>query len=177
MSTTKTFEHTFADTGITVVMRKVSPFLIQEARTRMMGLRPTPPVRTVTEEGPLFGTTETMEHDPDYIAEVKRWEENLDRQVMEFQISRGIVEIKASNWQDDVVELRETFKSMGIGDTLPTNDMVCYITYIASGTPDDLQEFVQSLATRSQPTQGAIEAAKDSFRANVPAQERVGRKN
>jgi len=173
----KTFTHEFTDTGVVVSLRKVNPFLMQEARSSLLAIKPEPPKREVTEEGPLKGTFEVMDTDPEYIKILKVWEEGIDNAIMEMQIKRGVVSVDVDGWEDEVVELRKEFDILGIADRLPKDDLVCYITYIACGTPQDLQEFVQSIAVRSQPTKEAVDASKESFRANTPKQGRVVSQN
>jgi hypothetical protein len=173
----KTFEHTFEDAGVTVQLRKVNPFMIQEARAALNTTRPKPPVRIVEEEGPLKGTEESMEHDPDYIKQVQEWEAEIDNRVMELQIKRGVVSISAPNWEEEVADLRALFDSLGNSSRLPKDDLVCYISLIASGTPQDLQDFIQVISMRSHPTEEAVQAAKESFRPQPSRQGRVGRQN
>lgn len=177
MSSTKTFEHTFVDTGITVELRKVNPFLIQEARNRLLKEKPKPPVIIIEDDGPLKNSEEINDTDPDYIEALKSWESKVDQSIMTLQIERGVVEVKNDTWKDDVAELRKTFGELGIADSLPDSDLVCFIAYIASGTPADLQEFIQNLSSRSAPTPEAIESAKESFRNNVQGKKSLGNQN
>jgi hypothetical protein len=37
------------------------------------------------------------------------------------------------------------------------------VTHICCASPEDLQEFYQAIATRSQPTEAAVEQYKESF--------------
>lgn len=166
-SSTKTFKHVFEDSGVEVLLRKTNPFISSETRTELNKLRPKPPVRIVTEDGPLKGREETMEHDPDYIAALRKFEAEVDQKIMQLQIKRGVVEIKVEGWQEEVAQLRADLAEVGAANSLPADDMVVYICYIAASTADDLQEFVAAIASRSQPTQEATDAAKETFRADL----------
>lgn len=177
MKVAKTFKHVFEDTGIEVTLRKVNPFLVQEARTSLVALKPEPPTREITEDGPLKGTFEVMDTDIDYIKELKAWEDGIDNVIMDMQIKRGVVSIDVENWEQEVTELRAEFATLRIADRLPEDDLVCFITYIACGTPQDLNEFVQAIAVRSQPTKEAVDAAKESFRAIPQGKRRVDSTN
>ncbi len=82
---------------------------------------------------------------------------------MQLQIKRSVVSIEVEGWQEEVAQLRQDMADIGAENTLPQDDMVAYICYIASSTAEDLQEFVSAVASRSQPTQEATDAAKESF--------------
>ena len=166
-SATRTFPFTFPDSGVVVQLKKVNPYITSEVRTMLSKGKPKPPVRIVQEEGPLKGTEEVMDHDPDYIEKLREWEAEIDEKVMQLQIKRGVVKIEVDDWKEEVAQLRADLEEIGAGGTLPEDDSVAYICYIASSTANDLQDFITAIAMRSQPTHEMEEAAKESFRANV----------
>jgi len=47
------------------------------------------------------------------------------------------------------------------------NDQIFYITHIACKSAEDIREFYEAIALRSQPTEAAIEQHKQSFRGDV----------
>ena len=160
---TKDFDFTFPDSGVTVKLKKVNPYITAEARAQLSRSRPKPPTRIITEDGPLKGKEETMEHDPDYIELLRKWEADVDERIMQLQIRRGVVSIEVDDWQDEVAQLRADMAEIGAAETLPEDDTVVYICYIASSTANDLQDFVAAVAMRSNPTQEAVDSAKESF--------------
>lgn len=166
-ASTRSFDFTFPDSGVTIKLRKVNPYIVAEARSQLNRSRPKPPTRIVTEEGPLKGTEEVMDRDPDYIEEVRKWEATVDERIMQLQIRRGVVEIKVENWKDEVQQLRDDMAEIGADKTLPTDDTVTFICYIAASTAEDLQDFIGAIAMRSQPSAEGVDAAKESFRASV----------
>ena len=70
----KSIIYEFKDTGVKVEMQKVSPFVATDARAMALSGKPQPPTRVVEEEGPLKGTAEVMDKDPEYLASVRLWQ-------------------------------------------------------------------------------------------------------
>jgi len=161
----KTFDFTFQDTSVRVKLRKVNPFVVYEARVAMNKSKPQPPQRTITDEGPLKGTTEVMDTDPTYLEQLRAWEEGIEEKILGLQIELGVVEILDPEWKKDVASFRKTMEGFGITD-LPKDDKTVYITRIASGTREDLVEFLAAISQRSQPTEVAVTAAQEIFRGN-----------
>lgn len=166
-SSTRAFSFTFPDSGVTVQLRKVNPYLAAEARSAMSKDRPQPPTRIVTEEGPLKGREEVMDRDPEYIKKLREWEAKVEEKLMLLQIRRGVVSIDVENWREEVAQLREDMAEIGVADSLPEDDAAAYICYIASATANDLQDFITTLATRSQPSSEEVDIAKESFPTDV----------
>ena len=161
----KTFDFTFPDTGVKVTLRKVNPFVVYETRTALFKTKPNPPVRLIEEDGPLKGTAEVMDTDPKYLEQLKEWEETIEEKVLHLQMELGVVEIHDTEWRKEVIDFRKTMKAFGVED-LPRDDKTVYITRIASGTREDLVEFLAAISQRSQPTEVAITAAQEIFRGD-----------
>jgi hypothetical protein len=164
----KVFEHEFKDTGIKVKLRKVNPLAMFEAKaTRMRNGRPKPPTRTITDEGPLQGTEEVMDTDPTYIQSLIDFERKVDEQMLELQIKLSVVEVMDSDWQKEAKEYRQTLEEFGASEGLPESDLALYISRLACGTAEDLQEFINAINVRSQPSAEGVQASVDTFRDNV----------
>ena len=174
----KTFTYEFQDSGVKVVYKRVSPFIGAEIRAETQRNRPSLPTRIVDEEGPLKGTVEEIPPTPEYIEELRRWEQKSNEFLMRFQIKRAIVEIlEPDDWREQVEEYRlerelyieemtklnATFKV----DPLPEDDVLVFITYIAMATQDDMNEFVRAVSTRSIATDETVAGVKDSFRTSL----------
>lgn len=159
-------EHTFKDSGITVRFRRIAPMTQQALRGAVLREmpRPEPPVVT-TELG-----DEPNDADPDYAARLAAWDEAVklafNARLFKLACLNCEVEIDAALLE----ETRHNLAAIGVAwetDAALTddeNDRVCYIEHVACATPEDMQEFYQSIIRRSVPTEAAIQEHTDSFR-------------
>ena len=172
--------HTFRDSGITVKLHKLSPMTSQEIMTAVQRERadskPEPPMVEIDYgkgkiDEPHYGH-------PHYQDRLQRWQAECNAEAnrrlfklaclaaVEMEMTaevqaaiarkKRLMRIAAKlEWEDDPdLELEE-------------NNQIFYITHIACASPDDVQEFYQAIALRSQPTEAAIEQHKASFRGDV----------
>lgn len=174
----KSIIYEFKDTGVKVEMQKVSPFVATDARAMALSGKPQPPTRVVEEDGPLKGTAEVMDKDPEYLASVRLWQRRADELLMRLQIRLGVKQvIEPENWKelvdayrlerDLVTEELQKINPDYKPDPLPEDDMTVFILFVAVGSGEDLQEFVKEISQRSYPTGEVLENAKESFRPNV----------
>lgn len=170
--------HEFKDTGVTVELQKVSPFVITDVRALAQQSRPKPPTRIVEEDGPLQGTVEVMQTDPQYIETLRQWERKANELVMRMQIRLGVKSvIDPVNWKEKVEEYRfqrelmieelKAFKADYNPEPLPEDDLTIFILFVACGSTEDVKEFTEEITRRSYPTGETLEAARDSFRPNI----------
>lgn len=172
--------HTFRDSGIAVKLRKLSPMtsqdIVAQCRRDLADSEPKPPIVEIDYgQGTI---KEPNRGDPTYTRLHAEWETEVNKLANErlfklaaldaveitigaeerAQIARAkrIMKIAAHiDWQDDP-ELTEA-----------ENLQYFYIRHIACGSPEDVQEFYQAVATRSQPTEAAIERHKETFPRDV----------
>ncbi len=172
------FQHTFKDSGAVILCQKVPTFIASTARAAAQQGRPKPPVRVVTEEGPLMGSEEVMDKDPAYLDQVRFWNLKANELLMKMQIKRAVVEvIEPKDWLDRVAEYRldrEEFdnelKKLNpdyMPEPVPEDDLTCFVLFVAAATQEDMNEFADAISKRSYPNGEVLEAAKDSFRSNV----------
>jgi elongation factor G len=64
-------------------------------------------------------------------------------------------------------EYRQTLEEFGASEGLPESDLALYISRLACGTAEDLQEFINAINVRSQPSAEGVQASVDTFRDNV----------
>ena len=83
----KQFKHTFSDSGAVILCQKVPTFIASTARAAAQQGKPKPPVRVVTEEGPLMGSEEIMDKDPAFLDQVRLWNLKSSELLMKMQIS------------------------------------------------------------------------------------------
>lgn len=156
--------YVFKDTGETVMIRKVSPLLVIKLRERFPA--PKPPLQTVDYgDGPKQEQNPT---EPGYLLAVQDYEQTMERRVRNLLIQRGVV----IDWDDEkksrLAELRAWWKETYNEDLDDLDDTFAYVSYICVGSDSDLEELVNVLIKRSQPSPEGVEAAQERFKSPVP---------
>lgn len=155
-------EFTFQDTGVTVRIRKVSPLLVAELQKRFPA--PKPPLNRV-----MIGDEtrlEANEADPDYQATLQEYQLMLELKMRRLLIRFGVEYTLTAEDLEKVDSLRAYWKIENEVE-LPESDLEAFISYVAIGTPEDLQDLTEAIMRRSQPTPAATEEAVNSFRPKV----------
>ncbi len=155
---------TFEDTGVKVHIRKVSPLLIMEVQKAMPV--PKPPTQEVVYGDPddpgAKKVQEPNEAHPDYLAAIDQYNMELEAKVRKFMIKRGVIINLDDDQKQEVKELRKEWKDE-FGKELDGNDKFLFISYIAIGTDSDMEELMDVIMRRSQPTEAVMSEAKASF--------------
>lgn len=149
---------TFPDTGVTVSIRKVSPLLISEIQRK--NPTPKPPLNKV-----MYGDDTRYEEnpaDPDYIKALEDHGTKLEQAIRRALIRFGVVYELTAEDVRRVNELRE-FWQTDEGEQLVGSDMEVFISYLAIGTFEDLNDLVEAVTRRSQPTEKAVAEAAERF--------------
>lgn len=164
-------EHTFQGTGITVQIRKLSPFLQDDVkvsirkRDKADGTFPMPPMVPGVE-----GKLEPNDSDPDYLDNLIKYNQEaqarVNTELMRVAIRRGIElavddEIKAL-----VNELKQQLAVDGI-EIDEEDDKIIYVTRICVGSDEDTRELYDALFKRSIPTREAVDAHKATFPGDI----------
>lgn len=164
-----TQEHTYTfDTGITVHIRKLSPFLRDDIEAQLRrddmssGNAPSPPLAPG-----MDGAMEPNEADPDYIEARNAYERELltriNEKLLRVAIKRGVdVEIDhdaLNQWREDMADAGITVDE--------TDEKVLYVTRLCFGSHADAQDLYNAIFTRSVPTREAVEAHKATFPRDV----------
>jgi hypothetical protein len=162
----KLYPFMFEDTGIKVNIRKVSPMLVVELQKAFPP--PAPPRQRVRiGESDEYSEEPNPAH-PDYLIALGQYNQELEQRVRKLLIQRGVViPPELDGWKDEVKELREWWLE-AYGKELEGDDKTIYISYIAVGTDSDLADLLAVIMQRSQPTEEAINIAKDTFPGEVP---------
>jgi len=151
-------ELTLPDSGVSVRYRRVSHFLLSDAAQSVVP--PTPPLVDVH-----YGDNVKAEPNPnapEYLEAVRLYNIARNNKALETAIILGVqVEVD----HERVKELRDALADSGI--SLPRNDKVLYVTRILCETKTDLELLRDTIIRKSQPTEGAIAEAIDTFRADV----------
>jgi hypothetical protein len=166
--------HTFKDTGWTVQIRKLSPFLKDDIESGLRSMdrksekMPKPPMVPGVE-----GKLEPNESDPDYMTALGRYNFELRGRVNEAllraAIRRGIV--LDTIGEDIVAEEIARFKTELEADGIISPDedpKYFFVTRICIGSDEDTREMYDALFKRSQPSREEIEDQKAMFRGDVP---------
>lgn len=149
---------TFPDTGINVLIRKTSPLLLMELRKQFP--EPKPPKQTVMiNDKPV--EEENPSH-PAYLAALEAYRLEFEQIMRRVLIRRAVTLKMTADVKAEVQRLKDEFKE-DTGHELVGTDEFIYISYIAIGTDEDMEDLIEVITKRSQPTGPAVEAAKDSF--------------
>ena len=163
--------HTFQDTGMTVQLRKLSPFLQDDVTTtlrkadRAAGTYPMPPIVAGVE-----GKLEANDSDPDYQKAAYKYEVELrprvQEKLMSLAIVRGIVFEFGEPEQAMVKELRQQMSDLGIVTETDVSDRELYITRICCGSKEDIRELYDAMFKRTVPTSAEVDDQKATFPDN-----------
>jgi hypothetical protein len=148
--------YTFKDTGISIKIRKVNPLLVNELDKAFPA--PKPPMQEV-DYGDGNKVMEANEAHPDYIQALSDYRNARMDRYKKLLVKRG-VECKVD--LEAVEELKKTWKE-DYGCDMEGTDKEIYIFYICAGTQEDMDELMDAILKRSQPTKEAVELAKVSF--------------
>ena len=172
--------HTFQDSGIVVKLHKLSPMTSQEiilqVQREMAGDKPIAPVFEVD-----YGKGKVEEPNyshPIYVKRLEEWDQSVNREANDrlFRLAAlAAVELTGDQaWRDKVKRqkrlLKLTAKLEWHDDPElepEENDQIFYVKHVCCASPDDVREFYQAITQRSQPTEAAVEAHKQSFPGDV----------
>jgi hypothetical protein len=154
-------DFTFHDTGKVVKIRKVSPMIAVDIDASIP--TPEPPTQEVDYGPPKGKVKEPNYSDGGYLLALEERRLKVGRMVTKANIRRGVV-IEGDDWKQEVSDYRKFIQDTTGAPLADEDDLYIYVTRICVGTQADLQDLFDAISKRSQPTEGAIEAAKDSFR-------------
>ena len=153
-------EYLFRDTGITVKIRKVSPMVSAEVARAMPD--PEPPLQEVDYGEPKGKVFEKNYADPSYQVILAEHKQKIFEKLQRTMILRA-VEVEGEDWKEEVAEYRAFMQDAGVEVKEP-NDLIVYIMHICVGTKEDLEDLIEAITSRSQPTEKEVDLAKSSFR-------------
>lgn len=172
--------HTFKDSGVTVRLHKLSPMTGQEIHAvverELADDKPRPPIVDVDYgQGKL-----AMPHegDPVYQELLAAWRKRVNTIANDrlFKVA-ALLAVELTVGERERTQIDRTKKYLRLAGKLEwqddselsqeENDQLFYMTHIACGSAEDLQEFYMAIATRSQPTEAAIERHKETFPGNL----------
>jgi hypothetical protein len=161
---------TFKDSGITVKIRKLSPFMgdLIGRSLRKERAAPEPPINMV-QYGDGKPTPEPNAGDPAYLQALGEYEAwvagEAGKRMMNLVIESAIVVDDVDT--DEVARVRATMKKIGAPIEDEMTDREVYIRFVCVGTPDDLEDLMTAATRRSQPTEAVIAENVTAFRREV----------
>lgn len=172
--------HTFRDSGVTVKLHKLSPMTAQDiaagVRRDLAESEPKPPIVEVDYgQGTI---KEAHKGDPTYVRLHDAWEIEVNKLANErlFKLA-ALAAVDVSLTADDHKQIERTKRLMRVAGKIDWQDdpdldeaenlQYFYVRHIACGSEEDIVEFYQAVAKRSQPTEAAVERHKESFPSDV----------
>lgn len=157
-------EHVFKDTGIKVKIRKASPMLGADVRASIPV--PKPPMNEVDYGEPRGKVLEENKADPAYQQALLDYEYKVYRVWRRALLLHSVI-VEGEEWRQEVQKYRDFIQEQTGAPLDEPEDLVVYVLRICVGSEEDLQELIDAITRRSQPTQEAIDQAKESFRSPV----------
>lgn len=158
-------DYTFKDTGIQVKIRKISPLMASDVARAIP--EPIPPENEVDYGEGKGRVRERNYSDPNYLAAMADYRRHVSEVIQRVMILRSVY-VTGEDWKAEVAEYRDFMKQQTGSELEEKEDLVIYVLRICVGTQEDLEELIESITKRSQPTEELVEAAKRSFRGEVP---------
>lgn len=155
----KTGQPLTLSTGVTVYVRKVSPYT-RNAVARSVP-KPQPPMIDVDYDGTT--RSEPNEDDLGYLRQLKKWQEEVNLRAGDVMLRLGVqVDID----HDALAAVREVLEASGV--PVDADDHLAYIKHVAVGCDDDMTAMGHIIASTSQPTEEAVQDHLDTFPDRVP---------
>lgn len=152
--------------GVTVQIRKVSPFSLDAVRK--LYPRPQPPL-VENDYGDGVKRREPNPADPGYLQALEDHKALLATKITEAMLHLGI---KADIDPGAVTAFREEIGALGVA--LDESDRMVYIRHILIQTEDDLQRLAEAITRKTMPTEEAVQEHLETFSGDVPGPQSDG---
>lgn len=149
---------TFKDSGKTVLIKKVSPLVLMEMQKQFP--EPTPPTQEVEINGKKV--IEPNYSHPDYLIAKQEYTFAFENKMRKFLIRRGVTVNMSEEVKQEIAQIKADYFE-DTGAELQGSDEFIYVSFIAIGTDQDMEDLMSELTQRSQPTDLEVAAAKKSF--------------
>lgn len=148
-------------TGITVSLRRVSPFLLHAVQQQFPA--PKPPVIDV-EYGDGKTRHEANEADPDYQDKLAEHQAMLNDKLNDLMLEGGIVVDFDAN---ELEEAKRVVATIGAAFPEEASDKLAYIKYVCIGNGDDITNVIRAIQGQSFPTEANVQQYVETFPGNV----------
>lgn len=150
--------------GVVVGIRRVSPFLAIDLQEKF------PPPEPPLEEVDFGDGKKRFEANPtaaQYLKDMTKYRVDFEKKMRRLIIKRGVVITIDETIKAQLKELREFYTEEYGSDPESYGDVVDYVIYIAVTEAEDLNNLINAILGRSQPTQEGIKKVVDSFPGDV----------
>jgi hypothetical protein len=176
--------HTFADSGISVSLRKIGPSTLQsvangirkEAKAYPIGHEhkfPEPPVQIVDIAGER--SEEINPNDPDYQAKLDQWGNwamgEINTRLLHLAAADAVIpDAPPEEIAEEAQRVRRSLARAGAavddlpGYTAEEADRIVWVQHVCIASPEDLKEFYEAITQRSAVTEEAIDDVTATFR-------------
>lgn len=152
-------QYTFRDSERTIEIQRVPVGMLGQLADEF----PAPPVPKVeTDYGDGKKVWEENPNDPDYRQALSDWRKTINTQSQKLIAQRALGPLTDSQ-KAEVAEIRAYWQE-NFGHDLSLTDKEIFVYKICAATGEDINEFVEFVTRRSQPTQGGIDDARKHFR-------------
>lgn len=173
--------HTFKDSGITVRLHKLSPItnqqILAQCQRELADRKPQPPLVEVD-----YGQGKVIEPHtghPLYQEKLAAWNTEVNKLANDrlFKLAAlDAIEVTIGDAELAQIARKKRMLKVAAGIvweddpelTPEENAQLFYVTHICCASPDDLREFYEAVALRSQPTEAAVEQHKATFPGDLP---------
>lgn len=169
-------EFTFPTTGVTVQIKRLGPFTMDEIRKKLLKerKRPEPPVVENEIGDARVKMKSPNPHDPDYIAAVMEYETWLQTSAAEIMLKMMMTYSIVCDVDMDEVEDKRTMLAMIDPEANnELSDREVYIKHYLMATEKDLGMVQAFILGQSMPTEEAVAAHIDTFQGDVPREEPI----
>lgn len=152
-------QYTFRDSDRTIEITRVPVGMLGQLGDEF----PAPALpKTETDYGDGKKVWEDNPNDPDYRAALADWRKKINNESQKLIAQRALPPLSDAQ-KEEVKEVR-TYWQENFGHDLALTDKEIFVYKICAATAEDIQEFVEFVTRRSQPTQGGIADANKHFR-------------
>lgn len=168
---------TFPTSGITVSVRRLGPFVMDDIQQRLKKERaaPKPPMVSVEVGEERVRLLEANPRDPAYVREYQEWLEWLNnesaRRLIDLMLHYCIV---CEPDLEAVAEARLARKLIDNDDTVDdASDLEIYARFVLVQSPQDLTTFQSFVLSQSMPTEAVVQEHLETFPPTVPGETAV----
>lgn len=152
-------QYTFRDSERTIEIQRVPVGMLGQLADEF----PAPPVpRVETDYGDGKKVWEENPTDPDYKAALADWRKTINTQSQKLIAQRALPPLSDAQ-KDEVKEVR-AYWIENFGHDLALTDKEIFVYKICAATGEDINEFLEFVTRRSEPTQGGRADALKHFR-------------
>lgn len=161
---------TFKETGVTVQIRRLGPFTMDDIRKKLLKERKPPEVpEVVVEVGDARVKTREKNYlDPDYVTARSEYETWLRTTIAEKMVDLMVQYCIVCDPEPEIVsDMRELAQQIDPEVNESMSDKQIYIRYYLLSSPQAVEEVQNFIMGRSMPTEEVVQEQIDTFQGDV----------